>query len=121
MGYSAGMRTRLLPQIAIGVAVAVVLHLYHGGWWLDAGQRVLVTVAAVAVIAAFVGGTWRQAVGFGAGVAGGMAAILFVIGPGSIFPIVITIGSMMIAVAVLVGWAVRVAVSALRPKRILHH
>jgi hypothetical protein len=115
------MMTSLLPQIAIGAAIAVVLHLYHGGWWLDAGQRVLVTLVAVAVITAFVGGTWRQAVGFGAGVAGGMTGILLVIGPGSIFPIVIAIGSTMIAVAVLVGWGVRVMVTWLRPKRILHH
>jgi hypothetical protein len=117
------MMTSPTPQIALGVAVAVVLHFYHGGWWLDAGQRVLATLVAVAVITVFVGATWRKAVAFGAGVVGGMTGILFVIGPGSIFPIVIAIGSTMIAIAVFVGWcagwSARLALSWLRPKPIL--
>lgn len=114
------MQTRLLPQIAVGVAVASALHLYQG-WWLDAGPRVGVTMVAVAVSSLVVGATGWKAAAFGVGVAGGMTAILFAIGPGNLFPIVIAIGTTMIALAVLTGWSVRAAISWLWARRILHH
>jgi hypothetical protein len=114
------MKISLVPQIVIGAAVASALHLYQG-WWLDAGQRVLVTLVAVAVGTGLVGATGLNAAAFGAGVAGGMTAILFAIGPGNLFPIVIAIGTTMIALAVLAGWSVRAAIDWLWPRRIPHH
>jgi hypothetical protein len=114
------MTTHLLPQIAAGAAVALALHLYQG-WWLDAGQRVLVTVAAIAVTTMVVGATVPKTAAFGAGVAGGMIAILFAIGPGNLFPIVIAIGTTMIALAVLTGWSVRAAIGWLWARRVLDH
>ena len=115
------MKASPVPQIVIGAAAAFGLHLYHGGWWLDAGERVVVTLAAVAVVTVLVGATGLTAAAFGAGVAGGMTAILFAIGPGNLFPIVIAVGTTLIALAVLAGWSVRAALGWLWPKRSLLH
>jgi hypothetical protein len=111
------LRRHLAPFL-LGAAAALLLHVYQGGWWLDAGPRVFGTLATVAVVAALL--PLPAAIAFAAGVAAGKAGTLMVIGPGSIFPIVIAIGTVMIAVAAAVGCAVRFLTWELGSKRLLH-
>jgi len=88
------------------------------GWFLngpDAGFAVMATVAIVsALIAALRPATSLEgAVAFGAGAVVAMIIVLFVTGPGTIFPIVIVVGTVVLSVATFVGsglgWLLRTA------------
>jgi hypothetical protein len=78
------------------------------GWFLNSGRGVLVVAAVLGVLAILVGSvrTVPLRVGGAALVAGAVVAMvgtLFVVGPGTIFPIVIVVGTAVIAVAVAAG------------------
>jgi hypothetical protein len=99
--------------ILLGLAIAVVMYFIHGGWWLDAGDRgrdTLIALAAVSFILV-VGFSWSQQTwhpgrDLWIGYMAGMTIILFAIGPGTIFPIVLFIGGAMSGLAVLAGYGV---------------
>lgn len=114
------MANQILLRVVCGVALSITVHLFLGGWWLNEGQRVAITLAVAAVGAVVAAPTLPTAAAFGFGMAGGMATILFVTGPGTIFPIVIVIGTMMIGTAVVVGfavgWVLRQGVRRIRPR-----
>jgi hypothetical protein len=98
--------THLVPG-AIGMLIAVVLNIR--GWWLNDGSRVrnvLIVLAIAALIVGFVGDpkrTIRREIALWVGFVVGMTAVLFAIGPGTIFPIVIAIGASLAALAILMG------------------
>lgn len=79
----------------LGGAIAVVLHLKNG-WWLDAGDRI-VEMLIVLGLAAVIVGLWRdgktpaylRVAGLWVGFVIASSLVLFTIGPGNIFPIVL--------------------------------
>ena len=87
------------------------------GWFLNRGLNVLVMMSAMAAAAAGVTlaatsvPAWYSAGAVAAGAVVVMAATLFTIGPGSIFPIVIAVGALVLAIAsgagALIGRGVR--------------
>ena len=103
----------------LGLAVIVVMHFVGGGWWLDTGDRVR-TMLTVLAAASFVVGvtspitspknTWLPGLHFWTGFTVGMVVILFLSGPGSIWPIVLVIGSGMAGMVILVGFVSAVLV-----------
>jgi hypothetical protein len=97
----------------LGLAVIVVMHFVGGGWWLDSGDRVRTMLIAVAAASFVVGvtsnitspkNTWLPGLHFWFGFTAGMVAVLFLSGPGSIWPIVLVIGSGMAGMAITVGF-----------------
>ena len=78
------------------------------GWFLNSGTGIAVVAASVAAISLLVSRALHPALwrGWTAFVAGGVAALVaavFLVGPGTIFPIVIAAGAVVIAVAALAG------------------
>jgi hypothetical protein len=86
------------------------------GWFLNTGEGVAlvgIALGVTAVIVGFAGGV-RAAVAFALGAVAAMAATLFVIGPGSVFPIVLVVGTVVIGCAVAAGSLVGIGLRALR-------
>jgi hypothetical protein len=84
-----------------------------GGWFLNSGTGIAVMAALVAVVSlivskAFTLPLWRGWTAFVGGGVLALVAAVFLFGPGSIFPIVIAAGAVVIAVAALAGaWGAR--------------
>jgi hypothetical protein len=82
----------------------------NSGWFLNSGRGVAAVALACAVVGALIGFGRRDSVREGTMVGGGavlaMTAVLFVIGPGNIFPIVIAFGTVIIGMASALGIAV---------------
>ena len=80
------------------------------GWFLNSARGVAVVGGAYAVVGAVIGFSRRDSVREATMLANGavlaMIAVLFSIGPGTIFPIVIVFGTVIIAVATAAGTAV---------------
>jgi uncharacterized membrane protein len=82
-------------------------------WFLNSGRAVAFTMACVAVASALAsasprGGRREAAVRaglVGAGAIVAMALVLFAIGPGTLFPLVVLIGALVLAVATVAGAA----------------
>ena len=100
----------LLARGVLGGAIAILLHLKNG-WWLDAGDRVaqmLITLGVAAVIV----GMWKHGTApaylrvaqLWIGFVLTSSLILFTIGPGSIFPIVL-IGIVLLSLGAVLGGA----------------
>jgi hypothetical protein len=88
------------------------------GWFLngrEAGLAMITTIALVsALLTAIRQANWlADAAAFTAGAVGAMTIVLFGIGPGTIFPIVIVFGTVVLAAATFVGaglgWLLRTA------------
>jgi hypothetical protein len=100
--------TYVLPA-AVGIVIAIAMN--YGGWWLDDGTRVrnmLLVLAIAALIVSFVGEakfTISREIALWLGFVAGMTGVLFAVGPGTIFPIVIAVGASMAALAVSIGAA----------------
>ena len=121
------MRYTHWKAVTLGAATFMAAHLvrtlawqtwFHGSydpWFLNSGRAMAFTVALLAVAGAMVSAAnRRESIIRGANAAAGalaaMIAILVVIGPGNLFPIVIAFGAV-IAVAstgagALAGWGV---------------
>jgi len=93
---------------------AVAASYVMGGWWLNSGAGVLRTVLALLALGVFaalwrLGSPWTRACALWAGAISGSAVILFSIGPGTIWPIVLAFAAAITAGAVfggaVVGWA----------------
>ena len=104
------VRTEHLAAFAIGLAIALPVARI-GGWWLDSGRSVGIAMAALFGLG-FVAARWKLAgrrertIALWAGIVAGMAVQLFVVGPGTIWPLALVMGGVMAAVAVLAGTAV---------------
>jgi hypothetical protein len=112
------------PIMWLGVVVAVVMQFAGGGWWLDTHDRVVITAGVLAIVACAVGGlspkrTWWPAIHLWTGFMVGITVILFIIGPGNIFPIVLAVGGGWAVMAVGLGFAIgaiaRMMISSLLP------
>jgi hypothetical protein len=107
------MKSVLAITLAGGIAAAFAQRFTPTGWWLDSGQGVVVTsvvliLLAVPIGAAALSGPWqpRSAVwpsALWAGANIGLTVVLFTIGPGTIFPIVLVFGAGISALAVGAG------------------
>jgi hypothetical protein len=88
------------------------------GWFLNSGLTVLWMATALAVGAGILSSTTAptiaNAVSYGIGACVAMAVVLFTIGPGTIFPIVLAVGAGVAAVAVGLGYGCIAAVRRLR-------
>ena len=104
--WTTATRVGLLVAVIAGLVVSMTVQLTLG-WWLDSGQGVAVTTLTSFVATLVLFRAWYQAVAFWAALLIGNLVILFSIGPGSIFPIVIVIGGTLTAGAVLAGWGLR--------------
>ena len=84
------------------------------GWFLNSGRGVLAVALACAVVGGLIGFGRRDSMPEATMVASGavlaMIAVLFSIGPGTIFPIVIAFGAVIIGGATAAGTAVGTAV-----------
>src|SRR4051812_48749779 len=137
-GDTAASRPWTLAWAAVGIAAfmapQVVLFLTtpqppvaikDPGWFLNSGRNVATITAVIAVVAAVLAARRRWTIGdtatFGLGVLVAMVGTLFTIGPGTIFPIVIVVGSVVAGVTILVGtavgYAIQLANARMRPLR----
>jgi hypothetical protein len=114
------MRRFLEPMVAaaVGCLAAVLLHAAYG-WWLNSGSNVVRTLVVLAVLGWLAAlwrpaVPWRQAGTLWAGALAGMAAILFWIGPGTIWPIVLATAALLSAAAVFSGTWIGLAVGRRR-------
>ncbi|HEX7140067.1 MAG TPA: hypothetical protein VF219_19605 [Vicinamibacterales bacterium] len=128
-----------LKNLALGAAAFLAMHAVevhrwrewfdasasHVPWFLNNGRAATLTMAGVAVAAAVDAAVWarsarnagRQSLDVAGGAALAMTITLFVIGPGSIFPIVLVAGAgLMTASAVLGGWLGFAATCGWRPR-----
>jgi hypothetical protein len=92
---------------ALGFSVVAALQAV-GGWWLNSGTGVLRTVLALAALGVFValwrsGRPWVRASALWAGAISGTTVVLFWIGPGTIWPIVLAAAAAISAGAVFGG------------------
>ena len=88
--------------------VAVATSQAVGGWWLNSGTGVLRTVLALVALGVFVGlrrsgALWVRACALWTGAITGTSTILFWLGPGTIWPIVLAIAAAITAAAVFGG------------------
>lgn len=117
LGNARAIRDGAIP-FAVGLLASVLLQI-AGGWWLNSGRGVVTTMVALFAITLVVA-LWapdtslRRAVFLCVGSIVGMAATLFWIGPGTIWPIVLVVAAVMTAAAVFAGIWVAAAV---RPRR----
>jgi hypothetical protein len=92
--------------LLVGAAVAASLQ-GVAGWWLNSGEGVAVTLTGVfacAVLFAWRGGASRpRATALWVGVMAGLAARLVVMGPGTIWPIVLAVSAGLTAVTTVAG------------------
>jgi hypothetical protein len=103
----AGFASFLIPQGALFAQSSAPLA-DSPGWFLNSGRNVaaieLTLFVSAAVVAFLQRGRWGEgAAAFAAGATWAMGATLFVIGPGTIFPIVMGIGGALMVAAVAVG------------------
>jgi hypothetical protein len=115
--------TKVLGLALSGAAAAAGVQLLApGGWWLDSGRGVAIVTTVLAVLAAAIASrsmTWpprrgdiADALALWAGANAGMAAVLFSVGPGNLFPIVLAIGAAISAAAVVGGSAFGLIIAA---------
>ena len=81
--------------LVTGAATAASLQAYTG-WWLNSGTGVACTLAVLFLLALYVGlsssrSLYVRGIALWAGAMTGLAASLFWIGPGTIWPIVLTV------------------------------
>ena len=100
----------LSVQGLLFLTAAPVAGMKNSGWFLNSGRGVAVVGVVCAVVGALIGFGRRDSVREAAMVASGavlaMVAVLFTIGPGTIFPIVIVFGTAIIAGATAAGTGV---------------
>jgi hypothetical protein len=82
----------------------------NAGWFLNSGRGVRVVATTFAVVGALIGLSRRDWMAESATTATGamcvMTVVLFRIGPGTIFPIVMVFGTVVVCVAIAVGASV---------------
>jgi hypothetical protein len=94
----------LALALAAGVISALVSQL-STGWWLDSGRGVTLMMAMLCALSiALVWVDRRAPLALWVGMMNATIVILFVTGPGSIFPIVIAFAAGLSALAIVPGW-----------------
>ena len=95
------------PWFVVGLAAVAMLQAV-GGWWLNSGMAVLRTVLVFGALGVVValwrsGKPWARARALWAGTISGSTVVLFWTGPGTIWPIVLTVAAGLSAGAVFGG------------------
>ena len=96
-------------QGAIGFATFFGANALIGSWFLDSGTAAVSMLGALFAVAALVGATVRsghpltRGLGVAAGACAAMTLVLFRVGPGTIFPIVLAFGGALITVTSVAG------------------
>jgi hypothetical protein len=93
------------------------------GWWLNSGTGVAWTLTLLLLLAALVGtgntrSPWAGPVALWAGSITGLTISLFWLGPGTIWPIVLLVSSVLTAGTIMVGIGVRRACAWLSAGRL---
>jgi hypothetical protein len=91
----------------VGLLVTRALYIANG-WWLDSGREVLRTSIVLTALGAFAaiwrfGNPWLRAGSIWAGALLEMTMLLFLTGPGTIWPIVLVFAAVISAAAVFGG------------------
>jgi hypothetical protein len=99
--------------------LAVLAHHAAAGWWLNSGPGVVRATVILSALGAGSGiwrpnGTWHRACALWAGAAAASAAVLFSIGPGNLWPVVLAIAAGISFAAVFAGAAVGFAIGKRR-------
>lgn len=108
-GSVAFAAAQLLLFLLAGQSAAPSIE--SSAWFLNSGRGVLITTIVLALAAAAMGfgssppGVLKTAAAFSGGAAAAMVFVLFALGPGTIFPLVIAIGTAIISVAAVTGVA----------------
>ena len=101
-----------------GGVAAVVMSQMLTGWWLNSGRGVAVMMAMLCALSiALVWFDRKAPLAVLAGMINATTVILFVIGPGSIFPIVLVFAVILGAVAIAPGLLLWAAASAVRSSK----
>jgi hypothetical protein len=114
------MRTSIKPcvlPLVTGV-LAMVFMQSQTGWWLNAENRVLPTLLVLVAAAVLCGldrddSVRSRELTLWAGAMIGLTGWLFYTGPGTIWPVVLLVSSVMTGVAVLIGTGVAAGVFAI--------
>lgn len=123
---AAGVVAFLAPQVALFLRVSGSAgDMRAPGWFLNSGSNAAVISAVVVLVAAVIAARPRWTVAdttvFACGVLIAMLATLVAIGPGTIFPLVLTVGTVLLVAATVlgtaVGYAVRFAALRVTPRR----
>jgi hypothetical protein len=109
-GAACGAAAYCLAQIPLLLgSTAQDARIEDPGWFLNSGRNAGIIALAIALFAAPVfrrpGASAAHLVAYAGGAALAMTVVLFAIGPGNIFPIVILFGAIVIGVAASVGAA----------------
>jgi hypothetical protein len=117
-----GVTAFMAPQIALFVSVPPPSPPINApGWFLNSGFNVATIAGVITVVAALLPlrRRWRvrETATFGAGVLLAMIGTLVAIGPGTIFPIVIVIGSVVVGFGIFWGTAAGCGVRRLTDMR----
>ena len=96
--------------LLMGAVTAASMQVWTG-WWLNSGTGVTCTVALLLLLAACVGSwrpgsPWARAFALWAGAMTGLTASLAWMGPGTLWPIVLIVSSVITACAVMAGISV---------------
>jgi hypothetical protein len=90
--------------LVAGVVSAVVSQMLTG-WWLDSGRGVAFMMAMLCALSVALVWLDRKApLALWVGMMNATIVILFMIGPGNIFPIVIAFAAALSALAIVPGW-----------------
>jgi hypothetical protein len=100
-------RSETIIPMLIGALTAVYMQSWTG-WWLNSGTGVTFTVAVLFLLAVFfasrrTGSPWTRAMALWIGAMTGLAASLFWMGPGTIWPIVLIVSGIITACTVMAG------------------
>jgi hypothetical protein len=122
------MKKALVLVLIGGITAALTQPFTPTGWWLNSGRGVAITSTVLVLLAAASGFLIRSgplsrdravaAAALWTGANIGIAVVLFIVGPGTVFPIVLAIGAGISAAAVGAGSAIGAVlsmVSRLRP------
>jgi hypothetical protein len=111
-------RTGTAATVVLGFAATVVLHAANG-WWLNSARQAVPTMLALFLLALLTAlwrpaRPWASAAALWVGAFAAMAIILFSIGPGNIWPIVLVAAAIVSGAAVCVGATIAAAAGRLR-------
>jgi hypothetical protein len=96
-----------IVPLLVGALSAAYMQSWTG-WWLNSGTGVAFTMSMLFLLALFfaswrAGSPWPRVIALWVGSMTGMAASLFWMGPGTIWPIVLVVSGIITACTVMVG------------------
>ena len=111
------MKIAILAFALVAGAVSAVVSQLLTGWWLDSGRGVALMMAMLCVLSiALVWFDRRAPLALWVGMINATIVILFRIGPGSLFPIVLVFAATLSVLAIVPGWLLWLVVRAVRER-----